>query len=152
MIKSNGKRLFLNSYNTGLVSSIQMALMTLLYSGRALYLQELYHSVKRGWWGVKRSVLQIYRGWWSEEARGGGGGGQADQHAVFCRFLSSCCVGHGCHSTIRGSGSPPAECSIVSCLLNRQRGERGPPSIVAPLQNSKEDKKKKTSDDCIITH
>lgn len=51
--------------------------------------------------------------------------GQADwpSRRIFV-FLFSSCEGHGCHSTIRGSGSPPAECSIVSCLLNRQRGER----------------------------
>lgn len=61
------------------------------------------------WWYI--GVL-VWKRWW------------AGRHAVLCCFLSSRCEGHGCHSTIRGSGSPPAECSIVSCLLNRQSGER----------------------------
>lgn len=38
----------------------------------------------------------------------------------FVLFLPSPAVkGHGCHITIRGPGSPPAECSTVSSLLNR---------------------------------
>lgn len=48
----------------------------------------------------------------------GGGGGMAN--VQFCAASSfPCCEGHDCHITIRGSGSPPAECSIVSSLLNR---------------------------------
>lgn len=48
----------------------------------------------------------------------GGGGGTAN--VQFCAASSfPCCEGQDCHITIRGSGSPPAEGSIVSSLLNR---------------------------------
>lgn len=48
----------------------------------------------------------------------GGGGGTANMQ--FCAVPPLPAVrGHGCHITIRGLGSPPAECSTVSSLLNR---------------------------------
>lgn len=101
--------------------------------------------------GVLRRVYWRYIGGCGlEEECSSGGDGWAGQHAVFCCFLSSSCEGHGCHSTIRGSGSPPAEHSIVSCPLNRQRGEREVQPLLWHRCKTAEERKK-TSDDCIIT-
>lgn len=68
------------------------------------------------------------------------GDGRDGQHAELCRFLSSSWEGCDRRSAIRGSGSPPAECSIVSCPLNRRREAGGlQTSFVALLPNSKGD-------------
>lgn len=68
----------------------------------------------------------------------------------FVLFLPSPAVkGHGCHITIRGPGSPPAECSTVSSLLNRH-SEVQPLSWQHYKTAEESEKKKKTSDDCII--
>lgn len=75
----------------------------------------------------------------------------------YCTVSSSShCEGRSCHRNIRGSGSLPAECSIVSFLLNRQREAREVQPLLWPhckiAEESEKQKKQRTPDDSIIIH